>query len=161
MKRVSLDAPWKPSLSMIASISARSEATSCRPMAWIWSGVRSSVVYLRICSRYQACPSGIASAASVARAFGVYSVRKNTSSFANAGITASRIAARPSARNASCSAAGIVAGILRYGPQNEASSGFFRSATIAMEPSRPSSTARGTLKPRARPARMLATCWSK
>ena len=55
---------------MIASISARIEATSCRPMAWISSGDWSSVVYLRICSRYQAAPSGIASAASVVRACG-------------------------------------------------------------------------------------------
>ena len=72
--------PVKPTCRMIASISARIAATSRRPIAWISSAERFRVVYLRICSRYQAWPSGIASAASVVRAFGRYSLRKNASS---------------------------------------------------------------------------------
>ena len=39
---------------MMVSIPARIAATSARPIAWISSADRSSVVYLRICSRYQA-----------------------------------------------------------------------------------------------------------
>ena len=35
------------------------------------------------------------------------------------------------------------------------------SATAAIDTSRPSSTARGTVNPRSRPLRMLAMCWSK
>ncbi len=106
-------------------------------------------------------PSGIASAARVVRACGTYSLTKKVRSLANAGTTLPPMACRACSCSCACSAAGMLAGSFLKGAYSGEAVVSFSSDTVAMDTSRPSSTARGTLKPRLRPARMFSVCWSK
>ncbi len=103
----------------------------------------------------------MASAASVVRACGTYSLTKKVRSLPNAGTTLPLMAWRACACSCACSAAGMLAGSFLNGAYSGEAVGSLSSDTVAMETSRPSSTARGTLKPRLSPARMFSVCWSK
>ena len=98
-------------------------------------------------------------AASVVRALGMYSVRMKVSRRSYAGATTSRITVAASPRIAACSAARTVEGICENGVYSGLVVSPFRYGSIVL--SRPTTETRGTVKPRARPARMLAICSSK
>ena len=93
------------------------------------------------------------------RAFDRYSVRIIVSSFEYAGTTASRITVAASARSAVWSAAGTDGGNCMNGPK----SGFVESALVygTIVWSLPTTDTRGTVNPRASPARMFTICSSK
>ncbi len=76
-----------------------------------------------------------------------------------AGATTSRITVAASPRIAVCSAAGMVEGICVNGAYSGLVVSPFTYGSIVR--SRPVTDTRGTVKPRARPARMLAVCSSK
>ncbi len=100
---------------MIFCISPRIRATSFRPSSWTWSAVRFVVVNHAMRFWYQASPPGESHTPTESRHAGRYSPTKNFCRRSKAGTTVRVIASRAAACSRCCSAAGIVAGIVRNG----------------------------------------------